>query len=69
MPFTGDWAEVIELAIVLAAGIAGAKILFCHQQGCYRLGRFQHGHYRLCALHHPKVPSNGKITKEHIDAI
>jgi sucrose-6-phosphate hydrolase SacC (GH32 family) len=33
-----------------------------------RLGRFVHGHYKLCHLHHPDVPSNGKITWEHIDA-
>ncbi len=67
MPFTGDWAEAIELAIVLAAGIAGAKILFCHQHGCYRLGRFQHGHYKLCHVHHPHVPSDGKISRTDID--
>ncbi len=67
MLFTNDWAEAIELAIVLAAGIAGAKILFCHQQGCYRLGRFQHGHYKLCHVHHPHVPSDGKISRKQID--
>ncbi len=67
--FTSDWIEVAELAIVLVAVIAGARFLFCHQQGCYRLGRFRHGHYRLCARHHPNVPSDGRITKAHIDAI
>ncbi len=41
----------------------------CHQQGCRRLGRFPHGHLRLCARHHPNVPSDGKITQQHIEAV
>jgi hypothetical protein len=69
MPFTGDWSEAIELGLVLAAFIAGARFLICHRTGCYRLGRFRHGHYRLCASHHPHVPSNGKITKEHLEDV
>jgi hypothetical protein len=43
-------------------------MLFCHQTGCYRRGRFRHGQYRLCQVHHPHVPSDGKITAEHIAA-
>ncbi len=68
-PFSGAWTEIIGDLSVLAAVIAGFRVLFCHQHRCYRLGRFRHGHYRLCARHHPKVPSSGRITKEHIDAI
>ena len=69
MSFTGDWVEVIELGLVLVAFIAGARILFCHKQGCYRLGRFRHGHYKLCHKHHPNVPSSGKITEKHLEDI
>ncbi len=69
MLFTNDWTEAIELSLVIAITGAGARYLICHRQGCYRLGRFRHGHYRLCATHHPKVPSDGKIRKEHIDDI
>jgi hypothetical protein len=67
--FTGDWVEAIELVIVVGAAVTGAKILFCHQEGCYRLGRFRHGHYKLCAAHHPKVPSDGKINEKHIKEV
>ena len=67
MVFTNDWTEAIELSIVIAAGAAGARIIFCHQKGCYRIGRFQHGHYKLCHIHHPHVPSSGKIHRSHID--
>jgi hypothetical protein len=69
MPFTGDWVEAIELALVLAAFIAGARFLFCHVSGCYRLGRFKHGHFRICHVHHPKVPSDGKITEKHLEDV
>ena len=41
----------------------------CHQDGCHRLGRFSHGHLRLCHKHHPNVPDDGKITAEHIAAV
>jgi hypothetical protein len=67
--FTQDWAEVAELALVLAAIVAGARILFCHKSGCYRLGRFRHGHFKLCHVHHPKVPSDGKITEKHLEDV
>jgi hypothetical protein len=35
----------------------------------YRLGRFPHGHLKLCHVHHPLVPNDGKITAEQIDAV
>jgi hypothetical protein len=57
-------------------GIGGLSVLAllyhsvsCHQTGCRRIGRFPHGHLRLCKIHHPLVPDDGVITAEHIAAI
>jgi hypothetical protein len=53
---------------VTLIGLAGGlyRHVECHQAGCRRLGRFRHGHYKLCAKHHPDVPSDGHITADHI---
>ena len=70
LPFTSSHAEWIGLVvgIVSLIGIGGVvSMLFCHHSRCFRRGRFRHGHYRLCHVHHPGVPSDGKITKTHID--
>ena len=72
LPFTTSHAEWIGLivAAVSLIGIGGVvSMLVCHRQGCYRRGRFRHGQYRLCHVHHPNVPSDGKITDEHIAAV
>lgn len=72
LPFTSSHAEWIGLLVGLVSlvGIGGiVSSLVCHRSGCWRWGRFRHGHYRLCHVHHPHVPSDGKITKEHIDAV
>ena len=71
LPFTTSHAEWIGLIIGLIslAGIGGiVSTLICHRKGCFRRGRFRCGHYRLCHVHHPLVPSDGKITDEHIAA-
>jgi hypothetical protein len=72
LPFTSSHAEWIGLivGIVSLVGIGGiVSSLVCHHSGCWRWGRFRHGHFRLCRVHHPHVPSDGKITQEHIDAV
>lgn len=62
----------VELAAVASLGtiIAGFATLYrhveCHYDGCHRLGRFPHGHLKLCHIHHPRVPDDGKITGKHI---
>jgi hypothetical protein len=38
----------------------------CHQDRCHRRGKFTHGHYKLCAMHHPEVPNDGKVQAHHI---
>lgn len=69
LPFTTSHAEWIGLilAVISLIGIGGiVSSMICHQSGCFRRGRFRHGHYRLCHVHHPHVPSDGRITSEHI---
>lgn len=69
LPFTSSHAEWIGLiiGIVSLVGIGGViSMLICHHDGCFRRGRFRYGHYRLCAKHHPHVPSDGRITDEHV---
>jgi hypothetical protein len=41
----------------------------CNQESCHRLGRFRHGHLKLCHVHHPLVPDDGHVTAEHIAAV
>jgi hypothetical protein len=69
LPFTTSHAEWIGLIVgtISLVGIGGVvSMLFCHHRGCFRRGRFRYGHYRLCHVHHPDVPSDGKITDEHV---
>lgn len=66
----GDsYLELLSLAVLISAFATAYKHIECHKDGCHRLGRFPHGHLKLCAHHHPGVPNDGKITSEHIDAI
>ncbi len=72
LPFTTSHAEWLGLVVgfISLIGIGGVvSMLICHRSGCYRRGRFRHGQYRLCHVHHPDVPSDGKITDEHIAAV
>jgi hypothetical protein len=72
LPFTTSHAEWLGLIIgaISLIGIGGIfSTLICHHSGCFRRGRFRCGHYRLCHVHHPHVPSDGKITAEHIAAV
>jgi len=72
LPFTTSHAEWLGLVIsaISLIGIGGiVSTLICHRKGCFRRGRFRLGHYRLCHVHHPLVPSDGKITDEHIEAL
>lgn len=71
LPFTTSHAEWLGLVVgaISLVGIGGiVSTLICHQSGCWRRGRFRYGHFRLCHVHHPEVPSDGRITSEHIAA-
>ena len=66
---SGSWVELLG-TLALVSFVGGLyKHLECHVSGCHRLGRFVHGHYKVCRVHHPDVPSSGKITAEHINAV
>jgi hypothetical protein len=66
---TDSWVELASTITLIAFVIGVYKHLECHKTGCHRLGRFVHGRYKLCHVHHPLVPDDGKITQEHIDAV
>lgn len=66
----GDsYLELLSLAVLITAFTTAYKHIECHQNGCHRLGRFTHGHLKLCARHHPAVPNDGKIRAEQINAV
>lgn len=66
----GDsYLELLSLAVLISAVAALYRHVECHQDGCHRLGRYTHGHLKLCAVHHPLVPNDGRVTAEHIDAV
>ena len=61
--------EYLGLLSLFALGGGAWHHIACHKNGCHRLGRFTHGHYKLCHIHHPDVPNDGKIHDEHIAAV
>lgn len=70
--FVTSWIEFVSLLglVSLLGGLATAyHHIECNQEGCHRLGRFRHGHLKLCHVHHPHVPEDGKINQKHIDAV
>jgi len=61
---TDSWVELASTITLIAFVIGAYKHVECHVHGCHRVGRFPHGHYKLCRLHHPAVPDDGRITAE-----
>lgn len=62
------WSGIgTQIALVLA-GFGVYRKHNCAIKGCWRLGKFPHGDYHLCAKHHPRVPSDGEVTPEVIRA-
>ena len=79
--FTDSPVEAIGLVSIVALlisvtvqGVMAYKHSRCHEHTCRnrlhmrRHGKYPHGHMRLCAVHHPSVPVDGKVTAEHINA-
>jgi hypothetical protein len=59
--FTDTPVELVGMVTVIALVIGAYRKIECHTTGCHRIGRFTHGHFHLCHVHHPNVPSNGRI--------
>ncbi len=66
---TDSWVELASTITLIAFVLGLYRHLECHRSGCHRLGRFQHGRYKLCRVHHPEVPSSGRITQGHIESV
>jgi hypothetical protein len=67
--FGDSYLELLTLAVLVSAFVTAYRHIECHQEGCHRLGRFRHGHLKLCARHHPLVPNDGRISAKEIDAV
>ena len=52
--FTDSWVELASTITLIAFVVGVYKHLECHVGGCHRLGRFVHGRYKLCRVHHPE---------------
>ena len=67
--WTTSLIELLTLTTVLAFVGGAYRHIECHHTGCHRIGRFPHGHWKLCRVHHPDVPTKGKITDDHIAGV
>lgn len=67
LAWSGFVSDIEEVSLIGAA-LAVWKAHTCHVDGCWRIGRHPaaDGQYRLCRVHHPDVPSIGRITPEHV---
>ena len=66
---TDSWVELATVITLIGFVVGVYSHLECHMSSCHRLGRFVHGQYKLCHVHHPDVPSDGKITQKQLDAV
>lgn len=62
-------AELVGLLALIPLVVMFYRNIECHHEGCHRIGRFPHGHLRLCHKHHPLVPNDGKITPKQINGV
>jgi hypothetical protein len=66
---TDSWVELATVITLIGFVVGVYSHLECHVSGCHKLGRFVHGQYKLCHVHHPNVPNDGKIAQEQLDAV
>ncbi len=66
---TDSWVELASTITLIAFVLGLYKHFECHKSGCHRPGRFVHGRYKLCHIHHPDVPSDGHIGENEIRAV
>ena len=63
--WSGAGSDLSEVMLLVGL-VAWYRHHNCHQHRCWRLGRFQHGHFVLCHKHHPKVPDDGRVSQAHV---
>lgn len=64
------WIALVEGAGgILAIGGLLYRFIECQHPECHRLGLHPHQHLRLCTLHHPDTPEDGRMTVEHIERV
>ena len=68
-------AIIITVATILSSAVTWYRHSRCSNTECrnflglHRHGKYLHGHLKLCHVHHPLVPNNGKINQVYIDEI
>lgn len=65
--WSGAGSDLGEIALI--GGIFTlARSHNCHVKHCWRINKHpvEGTPYKVCRKHHPTIPSNGKITAEHI---
>jgi hypothetical protein len=66
-----SWVEalaVVSLGTMIAGLVGAYRHVECHRSGCHRLGRFQHGHLKLCRIHSPAL-QGAAVTDAHIRSV
>ncbi len=65
--FSGFGSDIGEVTLVTGM-IVGLRHINCHVTGCkaIRTHIVPNTPYRACRKHHPTVPTDGKITPQHI---
>jgi len=70
----GIFSIIVLLVTVVTSAVQAYRHSRCHDSTCRnrlhmrRHGKYPHGHLKLCQIHKPGVPDDGKITLEHIEA-
>ena len=67
--FSSSWMELVGTVSLVTLLVGAYRHFECHVKTCHRVGRFTHGHYKLCHVHHPQVPSDGRITEATVAAV
>lgn len=64
--FGDSYLELLTLAVLVTAAMTLYRHIECHEDGCHKLGKYQHGHLKLCKIHHPDVSGDTKKDIEDV---
>ena len=71
----GLFGLLVTLVTVLVSAVTYYRSTRCHNSSCRnrlglrRHGRFPHGHFRLCHVHHPHVSSDGTVLVRDVEDV